>query len=137
MKLAYAPGRKPGAEQEGNKMDSNQIYANAAELLGNLTEAEQTVLLQYCNAAAAQCRARLRSDVEEAGAATVLEQACAMLAAALFLDAGEHGEIQSFTAGKLSVTTRSGNRAQRLQQCAETLLAPYSAGHFAFLGVQA
>ena len=63
---------------------------------------------------------------------------CAMLAVGMFLDAGETGEIQSFTAGKLSVTTRSGSggRTARLKSCAESLLAPYSTGDFAFLGVR-
>ena len=119
-------------------MDVNEIFACAAGLLGELTEVEQTALKQYCAAAMAQCRARLRGDVDEAGAASILEQACAMLAVGMFLDAGETGEIQSFTAGKLSVTTRSGSggRTARLKSCEESLLAPYSTGDFAFLGVR-
>ena len=119
-------------------MDVNEICACAAGLLGELTETERTVLKQYCTAAVARCRARLRGDVDEAAAASILEQACAMLAAGMFLDAGETGEVQSFTAGKLSVTTRSGagGRAARLKSCAESLLAPYATGDFAFLGVR-
>jgi len=118
-------------------MDAADIYQAAALLLpADLTEA-QSETLRRCAAAAKQiCRSRLRGELTEE-TAPVFEQACALMAAGLYLDGSDTGSVTSFTAGKLSVTTGGQtNRAQRLKASALELLAPLSADGGAFLGVR-
>lgn len=117
---------------------TSEILTRAVQVLGSeLTPAQSTALEGYCAAAKVQCQTRFREDVQEEDLPVVL-QACGMLAAALFLESEAEAEVSSFTAGKLSVTTRTDadGRAQRLKNAALELLAPFSHGAFAFLGVR-
>ena len=100
-------------------MDTGDIYAAAAQVLGTELTPEQAAALEDCCAAArAVCLSRM--------------------AAGLYLDGdSSSGEVSSFTAGRLSVTTGgSGGRAARLKQAALELLRPWSRGGGAFLGVR-
>lgn len=117
---------------------TSEILVHAMQVLGSeLTPAQSAALEGYCAAAKAQCRIRFREEITEEDLPIVL-QACGMLAAALFLESEGDTEVSSFTAGKLSVTTQAngGCRAQRLKKMALELLAPFSYGSFAFLGVR-
>lgn len=117
---------------------TSEILAHAMQVLGSeLTPAQSTVLEGYCAAARVQCQTRFREDVPEENLPVVL-QACGMLAAAMFLESEAEAEVSSFSAGKLSVTTKTNvdGRAQRLKNMALELLAPFSYGTFAFLGVR-
>ena len=119
-------------------MDVNEIYDCAAGLLGTeLAAVEQSVLEGCCAGALVACTARLRQGMDEETIRPVLVQAAGMLAASMMVQTQAGENVQSFTAGKLSVTTRTGSdRGTQLRQCAESLLAPYTAGDFAFLGVR-
>lgn len=119
-------------------MDVQLIYDCAAGFLGTEpTAAEQSALAGCCAAALDACLARLRKDVDAETIQPILIQAAGMLAAGMLLRTRVGENVQSFTAGKLSVTTRSGSgRSAQLQECAQNLLAPYTAGDFAFLGVR-
>lgn len=121
-------------------MDHSDIYTAAAGLLiGDLTECQAQTLERCCAAAKTLCLSRLTGEVTEEFA-PVFVQACALMAAGLYLD-GEatEGTVSAFTAGRLSVTTGAASgstRAQRLKRTALELLAPVSGGEGAFLGVR-
>lgn len=120
-------------------METGEILACAAGLLGTeLTPEQETRLAGCCVSAQARCQALLREEACEEQAALVL-QACGLLAAGLYLDMERPGgEISSFTAGKLSVTTAggTGGRAGRMKDAAMELLAPLCRPDGAFLGVR-
>ncbi len=119
-------------------MDTGDIYAAAAQVLGTELTPEQAAALEDCCAAArAVCLSRLGKAPEEEHLPAFL-RACALMAAGLYLDGdASGGEVSSFTAGRLSVTTGgSGGRAARLKQAALELLRPWSRGGGAFLGVR-
>ena len=119
-------------------MDAGDIYAAAAQVLGTELTPEQAAALEgCCGAARAVCLSRLGKAPEEEYLPAFL-RACALMAAGLYLDGdSSSGEVSSFTAGRLSVTTGgSGGRAARLKQAALELLRPWSLGGGAFLGVR-
>lgn len=109
----------------------------AGQVLGTELTPVQTQALERCCAAA---KLRCLSGLGELTGETepVALQACALMAAGLFLEGSpEAGEVSSFTAGRLSVTTGSGaGRAQKLKQAALDLMAPLRGGGAAFLGVR-
>lgn len=113
------------------------VFERAAGLLNrDLTNGQAAMLEQFCSGAWSVCVSRLRSDVEPEQAESALLQAAALLAAGMFLDTESTGEVTSFTAGKLSVTTGADGRAARFRACARELLGPWCDGGFAFLGVR-
>lgn len=119
-------------------MNAADIYASAAQVLAEELTGEQAQVLENCCAAAkALCLSRLRKGPTEETEPVFL-RACALLAAGLYLDGGgSGGEVASFTAGRLSVTTGgAGNRSRRLKRAAMELLVPWSADGGAFLGVR-
>lgn len=119
-------------------MNAADIYASAAQVLGVELTSEQAQALENCCAAASvMCLSRLRKEPAEETEPVIL-RACALLAAGLYLDGdASGGEVSSFTAGRLSVTTEgAGDRAGRLKRAAMELLAPWSADGGAFLGVR-
>lgn len=117
-------------------MELSDIMECAETVLGvSLTPGQAQTLERCCASARASCLARLRGTLTEAVYPVVL-QACGTLAAGLFLEQTEGDEVASFTAGKLSVTTRGGSRSRNLKALAMELLAPYASDGFAFLGVR-
>ena len=117
-------------------MDTGDIYAAAAQVLGTELTPEQAAALEDCCAAArAVCLSRLGKAPEEEHLPAFL-RACALMAAGLYLD-GDSGVVSSFTAGRRSVSSGgSGGRAARYMLGAGVLLRPWSRGGGAFLGVR-
>ncbi len=119
-------------------MDTGDILECAAQVLGTELTPEQTAVLERCCAAAKlRCMSMLREEPSPEQA-SVVQQAAGLLAAGLYLDMeNTGGEVTSFTAGKLSVTTAGGSgRAKRLKDAAVELLSPISSPESAFLGVR-
>lgn len=108
----------------------------AGQVLGmELTPVQAQALERCCAAAKLRCLSGLGELTEETE--PVALQACALMAAGLFLESSpEAGEVSSFTAGRLSVTTGGAGRAQKLKQAALDLMAPLRGGGAAFLGVR-
>ena len=118
-------------------MEIQEIYTRALDWFDeNLPEREQEQLRQLCSGAMAECRALLRPGVTPENTEPLFQQAAGMLAAAMLMEV-QTPEVKSFQAGKLSITTDGGKRAEALRCCGKKLLAPWSNDGFAFVGVQA
>lgn len=116
---------------------TESVYHLAVGLLDRELTPDQTGMLeQFCSSTWLACVTRLCPDVDQTQVEPALTQAAALLAAALLLDTSGAGEATSFTAGKLSVTTGAGTRANRYRTCAQELLRPWCDGDFAFVGVR-
>lgn len=108
------------------------ILTMARNLCG--AEEDDTLLEALCSAAEMVWNARLRAGVTAGDCGEAFLCAAAMTAAADY-EAGR-GEVESFTAGELSVKRRSGG-SEALRQAAERLMEPYvSVQGFAFRGVR-
>lgn len=113
---------------------TEQIYAQARVMVGDLT-AEQDALLQVlCQAATAGIMSRLRSGIEPEDCRADFVAAGSLLALAA-LSEGD-GSPERFTAGDLTIQRGSGCAASRcLRSQAELILMPYVRDGFSFRGV--
>ena len=92
---------------------------------------EESVLETMCALALDSLRKRLRPGVEEADCGGALPVAAAWMALAMLEECG--GDVESFSAGGLSIRRKSG---RRLWHQAQQLMAPYCHEQgFAFRGV--
>lgn len=114
-----------------------KILALAAEIVGG--EAS-TLLTALCQAAEAAWRGRLREGVAAEDCEEALCCAAAFTAAADYLLSRGSGGIASFTAGEVSIQTRTGGDgsalAGALHLAAERIMAPFGEPEgFDFRGV--
>lgn len=108
------------------------ILTMARSLCG--AEEDDALLEALCSAAETAWNARLRAGVTAGDCGEAFLCAAAMTAAADY-EAGR-GDVESFTAGELSIKQRSGG-GEALRQAAERLMEPYvSVRGFAFRGVR-
>ena len=113
---------------------TDQIYAQALMLSGELTSQEDVLLRALCRASKATLAARLRSGItpEDCRADFIAAGSLFALAA---LSEGDSGP-ERFTAGDLTIQRSGGSAAARcLRSQAELILMPYVRDCFAFLGV--
>ncbi len=111
------------------------IENRASCLLGRQLEThEEELLRQLCADSRAQLKTRLRRGVNVEDISEVFEGACALCAAAMFLEL-KGGSVSGFTAGKVSVQL-GGKAPEALRRQAMDMLAAYTdAGGFEFVGV--
>ena len=117
-----------------------QTIRKLAETVSGAGEDEATLLVALCGAAIRRWRGRLREGLTAEDCGTAFACAAAFTAAADMM-AGGGGDVESFTAGQVSVKGRTAAEtaalAASLRRAAEELMAPYTApGDFAFLGVR-
>lgn len=113
---------------------TDQIYAQALMLSGDLTPQQDALLQVLCRASKATLAARLRSGVTPEDCRADFVTAGSLLALAA-LSEGD-GSPERFTAGDLTVQRGSADSAAKcLRRQAELLLMPYVRDCFAFLGV--
>ena len=111
-----------------------------ARRLGHVDGGQEEALELLCRAAQTELAGRLQDGGRPEDCREAFALACAWLALA-GLAAGTGGAAESFTAGDLSIRTRSGadadQRAAALRLQAETVLGPYLKDRgFAFQGVE-
>ena len=112
----------------------NEIYALAAQYAPQSTQ--QQALMALCRAAETELTASLRPDVSPAQYADALICAAAWTALA-DLPALSAADIKSFSAGEVSVSLGGRSAAsEKMRAQARAILAPYTNGAFAFLGVR-
>lgn len=113
---------------------TDQIFAQALLLAGQLDDRQQALLRVLCRGAECSLTARLREDVQELGNDFVL--AASLYALAALMESGELNGVESFTVGDVSVRKSGGtNRADTLRRQAEQMLKGYSKDGFSFQGV--
>lgn len=113
-----------------------EVEKTVTELLGDrLDDGNVPALAAVCAAAAAELRSRLRPGVDAEELGGIFTTASAFLAIAMLseLSAAPSG-ASSFTAGRVSAQI-DGKTAAVLRSSAETMLAQYIGGGFAFKGV--
>jgi len=115
---------------------TEQVFAQAALLAGELSCRQQDLLSILCTAATATLRSRLRQGLtpEDCKADFVAAASLFALAALNGIDPGV--DIAEFRAGDLTVKRAGTDAASRcLQHQAELMIAPYLQDRFHFTGV--
>ena len=117
---------------------SEQVYAQALLLAGDL-DARQSQLLQVlCTAAAASLESRLRDGITPEDCKADFIAAASLYALASLNGGEETVQVEEFRAGDLTVRqSKSGRDAASncLQRQADMMILPYLKDRFSFLGV--
>ena len=113
---------------------TDQIYAQALVMVGQLTPEQDALLRVLCQAAKATLAGRLRRGVAPEDCRADFISAGSLLALAALSESDTGPE--RFTAGELTIQKSGGSAAARcLRSQAELILMPYVRDCFAFLGV--
>ena len=113
---------------------TDQIYAQALVMVGNLEPQQDALLRVLCQAAKATLAGRLRSNITPEDCRADFISAGSLLALAALSESD--GGPERFTAGELTIQRGSQSAAaQCLRGQAELLMMPYVRDSFAFLGV--
>ena len=113
---------------------TDQIYAQALMLSGELTPQEDVLLRALCRASKATLAARLRSGITPEDCRADFVAAGSLLALAALSESDSCPE--RFTDGELTIQRGSSSAAARcLRSQAELILVPYVRDSFTFLGV--
>ena len=113
---------------------TEQIYAQALLMAGQLTAEQDALLRVLCRVAKNTLAGRLRSGIAPEDCRADFVAAGSLLALAALSESD--GSPERFTAGELTVQSGSDSAAARcLRGQAELILVPYVRDSFAFLGV--
>ena len=113
---------------------TDQIYAQALVMVGQLSEEQDALLRVLCRAAKSTLAGRLRSGITPEDCRADFIAAGSLYALAALSESD--GSPQRFTAGELTIQKGSPNAAARcLRGQAELIMVPYVRDAFAFLGV--
>ena len=115
---------------------TEQVYAQALLLAGELTEHQALVLEALCRASTASLTARLREGLTPADCKADFVAAACLLALAALNSVDEDAAAEQITAGDLTI--RRGSRdaaANCLRTQAELMITPYLKDRFSFQGV--
>ena len=119
-------------------MLTEQVYAQAAVLAGEVDARQQALLKVLCGAAVSSLASRLREGLTPEDCRGDFITAASLHALAALGSAAAEGLVEEFKAGDLTVrqgTAAMDAAARCLQMQAETLMGPYLKDRFAFLGV--
>lgn len=114
---------------------SEKIFAQALLLCGSLDSRQEALLRMLCECAAASLTARLRDGIRPADCASEFVAAASLYALAAMSESDDAAQIESFTAGDVTVRRSGGTGARCLRNQAALTIAPYVRDSFAFLGV--
>ena len=115
---------------------TEQIYAQAALLAGELSERQNVILHALCAASAASLAARLRAGLKPEDCKADFVAAASLLALAALNGVDEDAAVEQITAGDLTIRKGSRDAASNcLRAQAELMIAPYLKDRFTFLGV--
>lgn len=116
---------------------TEQVFAQAALLAGELDGRQTNLLRLLCGASASSLAARLREGLTPEDCKADFIAAASLLALAQ-LNGVDDAQVEEFKAGDLTVKLGSKNRdaaSQCLQRQAELMIAPYLRDGFSFRGV--
>ena len=115
---------------------TEQVYAQALLLAGELTEHQTQILEALCRASAVSLAARLREGLTPADCKADFIAAASLLALAALNGVDDDAAVEQITAGDLTI--RRGSRdaaANCLRAQAELMITPYLKDRFSFMGV--
>ena len=117
---------------------SEQVYAQALLLAGELDERKSQLLQVLCGAATASLETRLRDGLTPEDCKAEFVAAASLYALASLSDVEDTVPVEEFKAGDLTVRqSRSGRDAASncLLRQAEMMILPYLKDRFSFMGV--
>ena len=119
-------------------MLSDQVYAQALLLAGELEEKQCQLLQILCTAATSSLEARLRDGITPEDCKADFIAAASLYALATLDGISETLQVEEFQAGDLTIRQSSDRKAAAsncLRRQADMMILPYLKDRFAFLGV--
>ena len=119
-------------------MLSEQVYAQALLLAGQLDSRESQLLQVLCAAASSSLASRLRDEMTPEDCKADFIAAASLYALAALGDVKEDIQVEEFRAGDLTIRQGNAGRdaaSRCLQRQAEMLILPYLKDRFSFMGV--
>ena len=119
-------------------MLSEQVYAQALLLAGDLEERQSRLLQMLCAAAVSSLESRLRDGITAEDCKADFIAAASLYALASLNGVEETVQVEEFQAGDLTVRQSGSGRdaaSNCLQRQAEMMILPYLKDSFSFLGV--
>ena len=117
---------------------SQQVYAQALLLAGDLDERQSQLLQVLCTAATSSLEARLREGITPEDCKADFVAAASLYALASLGDVEETVQVEEFKAGDLTVRQNRERRdaaSNCLQRQADMMILPYLKDRFSFMGV--
>ena len=117
---------------------SQQVYAQALLLAGQLDDRQSQLLQVLCSAASASLEVRLREGITPEDCKADFVAAASLYALASLGDVEETVQVEEFKAGDLTVRQNRERRdaaSNCLQRQVDMMILPYLKDRFAFLGV--
>ena len=115
---------------------TNQIYAQAMMLAGQMDSRQEAMLRTLCAAAASALAARLRDGIKPEDCKADFIAAASLYALAALSETGEEAQVGSFTAGDVTIQRDSSSAAANcLRAQARLMICPYLKDGFSFVGV--
>lgn len=117
---------------------TEQVFAQAALLAGDLDERQRDLLSLLCIASTASLTARLRDGLTPEDCRADFVAAASLFALAAMNGADESVNVEEFKAGDLTVKQNISSRdaaSRCLYHQAELMIVPYLKDRFSFLGV--
>ena len=119
-------------------MLSQQVFAQALLLAGELEERQRQLLQILCTAATSSLEARLRDGITAEDCKADFIAAASLYALASLADVEDSVQVEEFQAGDLTIRQNRERRdaaSNCLQRQADMMILPYLKDRFAFLGV--
>ena len=117
-------------------MLTEQIYAQALLLAGDVGDDKKELLRTFCNAAEVSLKARIREPLTPEDCKADFIAAASLFALSTLSVADENSAVEMFQAGDMSIRRRGGDAASNcLRNQAELMIAPYLKDRFSFMGV--
>ena len=117
-------------------MLSEQVYAQALLLAGELEQRQMDLLKILCRGANNSLAGRLREGLTPQDCKADFIAAASLFALSALATANEESAVEVFQAGDLSIRRRSMDAASNcLRNQAELMIAPYLKDRFSFMGV--
>ena len=115
---------------------TEQVYAQALLLAGDLSEHQLNMLEVLCSAGTAALTARLRDGLTPADCKADFVAAASLMALAALDGLDEERGVEQITAGDLTIKKgRNDAAANCLRAQAELMITPYLRDRFSFRGV--
>ena len=117
---------------------SEQVYAQALLLAGELDERQSQLLQLLCTAATSSLESRLRDGITPEDCKADFIAAASLYALASLGDVEETISVEEFKAGDLTVRQSSHGRdaaSNCLKRQADMMILPFLKDRFSFLGV--
>ena len=115
---------------------TDQIFAQAVLLAGSLDQRQEALLRLLCKGAESSLSARLADGITPQTCMADFVAAASLYALASLAEADEMAQMESFTAGDVTIRRGKSNAAaQCLRYQAEMIISPYMKDRFAFMGV--